>query len=451
MKLNKSIQGILRFPVWIGWLVALTMTQSTFVQPASAQDDASDQMFEFSFDEGSHSRESSAAECPTCVDSKQPGAGYYFQNSPQPTSTPELSKIISSRVELPPKCFCGADEQSVHESGKPGWRSSKRLIPWESYAYGEYIGPSRTPHIPQYRLRVDDQLEFVFQADRQRPLDEYRLTAGDTIRVVSAVDETLNEATIVDGTAVLGDGTVSLELIGNVVAAGKTIQELQAELEKRYRRFFDSPPRINVSGILTDTARRDFLESVDARAGAGGIRRFANVIADGTLRLPLIGAINAVDLTLDELEVEVNARLEHQIQGIRVSVVLAQRAPRFFYVLGEVEQPGRIELNGPTSLMQSIALAGGWRNGGNIRQIVVFRRDKNWRLMALKLNLRGGLLGKHPTPSDDIWLRDSDIVLIPKSPILRLADAIDLYFTRSIYGIFPSELGSFDAQSLNAF
>ena len=70
--------------------------------------------------------------------------------------------------------------------------------------------------------------------------------------------------------------------------------------------------------------------------------------------------------------------------------------------------------------------------------------------MALKLDISGGLLGKDPIPSDEIWLRDSDIVLIPKTPILRLADAIELYFTRSIYAVFPSELGSFDAQSVNA-
>ena len=136
-----------------------------------------------------------------------------------------------------------------------------------------------------------------------------------------------------------------------------------------------------------------------------------------------------------------------QIQGLRVTPVLLNRAPRFIYIAGEVAQPGRFELTAPTSAMQAIALAGGWNNGGNLRQIVVFRRDKNWQLMAIKLNLAGGLFGKKPIPSDEIWLRDSDIVLIPKRPILRLADAVELYFSRTLYGVFPAELGEFDAQS----
>ena len=164
--------------------------------------------------------------------------------------------------------------------------------------------------------------------------------------------------------------------------------------------------------------------------------------------MPLIGTVGVVGLSLDELEREINMRYGRQLQGIRVTPILTQRAPRFIYVAGEVNTPGRFELTGPTSAMQAIALAGGWNVGGNLRQIVVFRRDKDWKLMATKLDLAGGLFGKRPIPSDEIWLRDSDIILVPKRPILRLADAVELYFTRTLYGIFPSELGVFDAQQI---
>jgi len=87
--------------------------------------------------------------------------------------------------------------------------------------------------------------------------------------------------------------------------------------------------------------------------------------------------------------------------------------------------------------MQSVALAGGWKHGGNLREIVVFRRTDDWRLMATKLDLRGALLGERPGPSDELWLRDSDIVIVPKSPVQRLDDFIDLVFTRGVYGVIP--------------
>ena len=368
---------------------------------------------------------------------------YSFQNLPG-QSIEQRNSAASEQTKL----YCGVDQFSRTSPGQePSWQDQRR-IPFESYGPGEYIGPSRTPHVPAYRLRVDDQIEFVFQITRPDYRPGYRLSAGDTIRITSPVDEKLNEAARLEGVTIMPDNTISLDLIGNIVAGGKTVGELKIQLDSLYSRFYDTKPNIVVSGISTGTKLRDFLDSVDARAGSGGQARQVTVAPDGTIRLPLAGTVGVVGLSLDELEREINMRYATQLQGLRVTPILTQRAPRFIYVVGEVTQPGRFELSAPTSAMQAIALAGGWNVGGNLRQIVVFRRDKNWKLMAIKLDLQGGFFGKKPLPSDEIWLRDSDIVLIPKSPILRLADAIDLYFDRSLYGIFPAEIGSFDAQSI---
>ena len=363
---------------------------------------------------------------------------------------PYREPTIQPRSQEPrhTKAACGVDQFSSPGDGiEPTWKDS-RLIPWENYSYGEYVGPARTPHVPTYRLRVDDQIEFVFQISRDNFGQGYRLSPGDVIRVTSPVDEKLNQPTRLDGVAIMPDGTVSLDLLGSVLAAGKTVQQLKAELDFAYAGFFETAPNVNVTGVTIGTKLRDFLDSVDARAGSGGQARQVNVTPDGTIRLPLVGTIGVVGLSLDELEREINMRYAEQLQGIRVTPILTQRAPRFIYIAGEVNTPGRFELTGPTSAIQAIALAGGWDVGGNMRQIVVFRRDNDWKLMAIKLDLAGGLFGKRPIPSDEIWLRDSDIILVPKRPIQRLADAIELYFSRTLYGIFPSELGVFDAQSI---
>ena len=367
------------------------------------------------------------------VDENVPSYGPTFQAGAAPEHT---------------KLYCGVDQfNEPGHGGTPSW-NNPRMIPFESYGAGEYIGPSRTPHVNAYRLRVDDQIEFVFQVTRQSFGKGYQLSAGDVIRITSPVDERLNEAARLDGITIMPDNTVSLDLIGTIVAGGKTVEALKAELDLLYSRFYDTKPNVVVSGVQTGTRLRDFLDSVDARAGSGGQARQVTVSPDGTVRLPLAGTIGVVGLSLDELEREINMRYAQQLQGLHVTPILTQRAPRFIYVAGEVTQPGRFELSAPTSAMQAIALAGGWNNGGNLRQIVVFRRDKDWRLMAIKLDLAGGLFGKKPLPSDEIWLRDSDIILVPKRPILRLADAVELYFTRTLYGIFPSELGVFDAQQI---
>lgn len=373
----------------------------------------------------------------------------YVENSSGP-SFESFPRCAACSGQVGEKFFQGVNGCTCRSKGRePTWQD-ERMIPWEAFAWGEYIGPYRTPSVPRYRLRVNDEIEFVYQVTREQSVQPYRLMVGDTIQIASSTDEDLNQGGET-GLRILTDGSISLRLIGRVMAAKKTIQELQDELNERYSEFFETDPAIVVSGIITDTKLQDLIDSVDARFGTGGQGRLATVSPDGTVQLPAIGSVPVVGLTLDELAREVNMRYRQRFQGVGVTPILNQRAPRAIFVLGEVAQPGRFVLEGPTTAMQALALAGGWNVGGNVRQIVVFRRDQNWQLMALRLDLAGGLYGKRPMPSDEIWLRDSDIVLIPKMPILRVADAVDLYFTRTLYSIFPAELGVFDAQTNTNF
>jgi polysaccharide export outer membrane protein len=154
--------------------------------------------------------------------------------------------------------------------------------------------------------------------------------------------------------------------------------------------------------------------------------------------LPAIGSLLAQGLTLPELQKELNERYrEVGIEGIEVIPVLLARAPRFIFVVGEVGAPGRYELTGPTTLLQAIAMAGSWNVGANLRQIVVFRRGDDWRLMATMVNVCDALHGKRPCSPGEIWLNDSDVVIVPKGPLLVANDFIDQVFTRGIYGVFP--------------
>lgn len=68
---------------------------------------------------------------------------------------------------------------------------------------------------------------------------------------------------------------------------------------------------------------------------------------------------------------------------------------------------------------------------------MVFRRGDDWRLMATMVNVQAALFGNQPCPPGEIWLSDSDIVIVPKGPILIADDFINMVFTRGIYGIFP--------------
>ena len=350
-----------------------------------------------------------------------------------------------SRGQVQQGRFIGGVNQNSRKFGRESRWGNTGDVPWEAFSYGEYIGPHRTPHVPQYRLRVDDQLEFVYLRTREKSLEPYRLYVGDQIQISSAIDTSLNQpnSQLVPGLTIRSDGMVSLSLIGQVRAAGKTIRDLQKELNEKYSKYVKNPA-IVIQVIQGDTPLDDILASVDARGGQGGQVRAVTVSPDGTVQLPAIGSVPAIGLTLDEMAREVNARYRLRLGGIEVTPILVERAPRFIYVVGEVTTPGRYELLGPTSAIQAIALAEGENVGGNLRQVIVFRRDENWRLTATRLDLNGALLGRRPYPSDEIWLRDSDIVLVPQKPIQRFSDAVNLYLASTLYSIFPQQGVVFD-------
>jgi polysaccharide export outer membrane protein len=83
-------------------------------------------------------------------------------------------------------------------------------------------------------------------------------------------------------------------------------------------------------------------------------------------------------------------------------------------------------------------MAGSWNIGAQLQHVVVLRRDDNWQLMATRVDLHRAFFGKEPCPADEIWLRDSDIVIVPKRPIQWTGDLIEMFFTRGVYGVVPA-------------
>ena len=319
---------------------------------------------------------------------------------------------------------------SCGKHGRKGWRGAGP-IPWQAFNQGEYIGPARTEHVNEYRIRVDDILDFVFRLTREPSNEPYRLDVGDIIEITALDAEEVQRQAEVQP-----DGTISLTYLDQVNVAGMTLTELRLDLQKRYRDYINNPT-ISVAPVSINAKLEELRAAVDNRYGAGGQARAARVTPEGTIQLPAIGSVMAQGLTLDELKREIEIRYGQIVSGLEVTPILQERAPRYIYVVGEVGVPGRYALEGPTTLMQAVALAGGWNVGANLNKVVVFRRDENWKLMATKLDIFSALYGKTPCPADEIWLRDSDIILVPKRGILVADELIELTFTRGLYSIVP--------------
>lgn len=331
---------------------------------------------------------------------------------------------------------CGVDCGGPAASRCATWEDS-RCIPWALLGPGEYVGPARPEHLSTYYLRVNDLVTLTYITSRRKEAERYRIGCGDRLQIEwlqapSTTDPKLDREVIVQP-----DGTISLPLVGDVIAAGKTVKDLREEIVKGYGRF-QRDPQITVTPMEVNTAIQDILNAVTSVSGSNGQTQALRVTPEGTIQAPALGSVLVQGLTLEEARAELEARYTAKFgPGLLVSPSLTERAASFVFVGGEVQAPGRYALEGPTTVMQAIALAGGWNNGGNLRQVVVFRRDENWCLKATKIDIRAPLYGQDPCPTNDVWLRDNDLVIVPKTKILCATDVINLYFTRGVYAAFP--------------
>src|SRR4029079_17623197 len=115
----------------------------------------------------------------------------------------------------------GVDCAMGNGCGEPHWRAWGP-IPWQAFGQGEYAGPARLPHVDEYRIRVDDEIEFVYRLKRDEVNRPYLLDVGDEIQIESLIDEKLNRKVTVQP-----DGTVDLLLLGPVRIIRRTAEQIR--------------------------------------------------------------------------------------------------------------------------------------------------------------------------------------------------------------------------------
>ncbi len=334
-------------------------------------------------------------------------------------------------------CTVGIDCADNTAAHRQDWRDLHRYN-FGPLAHGEYLGPIRLPATIDYRIRVGDQMRFVYILSREVLADSFPLQVGDELQINSLTDESIRLGDVVQGrgVSIQSDGMLYLRLIGPVRAAGLTIPQLRRNLEEAYKGKILNPA-IDIIPIKTNTLLEEIRSAVVARVGLTGQSFNDRVHPDGTVRLPKLGPLCVQGMTLDEIKREANLRYRQIVAGLEVEPILDTEAQHFVFVYGQVRQAGRYELLGPTSVTQALALAQGAVPGANTREIVIFRRAEDWRLLATRVDIRGAHLGKVPTPADEIWLRDGDLIIVPPTPIARFDNFVSQVFTQGIYGIFP--------------
>jgi polysaccharide export outer membrane protein len=129
---------------------------------------------------------------------------------------------------------------------------------------------------------------------------------------------------------------------------------------------------------------------------------------DGKVTLPLIGDINAAGLTSLELREQIATALKEYVTNPVVTVIVVETVPPVVYVMGEVTNPGSIPLNGPMSVLQALAMAGGFRDFANTKDIRVRRRTPRG-VQTIAFNYKVAVKGD----GNPVMLQPGDTVIVP--------------------------------------
>ncbi|UUR08747.1 polysaccharide biosynthesis/export family protein [Sphingomonas glaciei] len=103
----------------------------------------------------------------------------------------------------------------------------------------------------------------------------------------------------------------------------------------------------------------------------------------GRISMPLIGSVEAVDLTTAQLDQKITAAYgKKYLVNPDVAVGVKSSTRRAVTVDGAVKSSGSYPINGPLTLLQAIALSGGASEDANLRRVAVFRTVSGQRQAA---------------------------------------------------------------------
>jgi polysaccharide export outer membrane protein len=128
---------------------------------------------------------------------------------------------------------------------------------------------------------------------------------------------------------------------------------------------------------------------------------------DGKISLPLVNDVQAAGLTPLELRDVLTKKLADYMPTPEVSIIVSDIKSFKVTVIGEVARPGRYELKGWTTVLDVLALAGGFTQFASRSSIVILQSDgKTVKRIPFNFNkVAGG--------QENFYLRNGDIVLVP--------------------------------------
>ena len=141
------------------------------------------------------------------------------------------------------------------------------------------------------------------------------------------------------------------------------------------------------------------------------LSRVVPVRPDGKISLPLLHDVQAAGLTSMQLRDKISRALAEFMPNPEVSVIVTDVRSFRVSVMGEVQRPGVLLLKSSTTVLEAIAMAGGFRDFASPSKIVVVRKEANGSTQKIPFNYNKAV--RNGEDQDNIYLKTGDVIVVP--------------------------------------
>jgi polysaccharide biosynthesis/export protein len=235
------------------------------------------------------------------------------------------------------------------------------------------------------------------------------------------------------------NGNITLPLIGRVKAGGLTVEQLEAELNTRFKEFIQEP-QISVTvtefrsqpvsvfgavtkpGVVQLRGRQTLYEVLSMAGGprdtAGSILTVTRPRQNGEIPIPgakvdPTGQFTNVELNVKEILEGKNPAANIEIRPNDI-ISVSEASSNMIYVVGDVQHAGAFTLGGQrnVSVLRAVSLAGGLgRTAKSDKARIVHEIPGDPKLREIAVNIQQILSGK----AQDVELGPDDVLVVPTS------------------------------------
>ena len=142
--------------------------------------------------------------------------------------------------------------------------------------------------------------------------------------------------------------------------------------------------------------------------GQNQLSQSVQIRPDGKITLPLVGDVSATGRTSNELRESIAGSLKEYVNNPVVTVIVMEAVSAQIHVMGEVSSPGTQVMSGPTTVLQALAQAGGFKEFAKKGDIRILRKTSTG-VRTIDFNYKEAVRGR----AEPVFLQPGDTILVP--------------------------------------